>query len=224
MAEQAKPPVIAVLISGSGSNLQALIDNIATGEINATIATVISNTPQAFGLTRAQEAGIETHALDHREYDSRELFDVAMMRIIDKAQPDLIVLAGFMRILTADFVRRYQGKLLNIHPSLLPKYPGLNTHQRAIEAQDRAHGATTHFVTTELDSGPNIIQAEVPILEKDTAELLAKRVQEREHVIYPITVKWFVEGRLRMSDNDAFLDNECLPQSGLVLDSPHTLH
>lgn len=222
--EEAKIPSIVVLISGSGSNLQAIIDAVQSGEIKGKISAVLSNKPDVQGLERAEAAGITTHVVDHKEYEQRELFDVAMIRVIDQYEPDLVVLAGFMRILTADFVRRYQGKMLNIHPSLLPKYPGLNTHARAIEAGDQEHGVTVHFVTAELDSGPNIIQAKVPVLEQDTPDLLAKRVQQQEHVIYPIAVKWFVEGRLKMEGNHAYLDHEALPETGLVLDSPHTLH
>lgn len=223
-AEEARIPSIVVLISGSGSNLQAIIDAVAKDEIKGQITAVLSNKPDVLGLERAEKAGIETHVVEHKNYGQRELFDAAMIRIIDKYEPDLVVLAGFMRILTADFVRRYEGKMLNIHPSLLPKYPGLNTHQRAIEAGDQEHGVTVHFVTAELDSGPNIIQAKVPVLKQDTPETLAKRVQEQEHVIYPIAVKWFVEGRLSMTENQARLDHEIMPESGLTLDSPHTLH
>lgn len=223
-AEPASPPVIVVLISGSGSNLQAIIDQVESGDIQAKIGAVISNRPGVKGIERAKTAGINTHEIDHKEFPQRELFDAKLIRTIDEYQPDLVVLAGFMRILTADFVRRYEGKLINIHPSLLPKYPGLNTHQRAIEAGDSHHGVTTHFVTAELDAGPNIVQARVPVLPQDSAEQLAQRVQSQEHVIYPITVKWFVEGRLQMQGDKALLDNEELPATGLQLDSPHTLH
>ncbi len=222
--EIAKAPIIVVLISGSGSNLQAIIDQVASEEIPAVIGAVISNRPEAKGLERAKKAGIPTATVDHKNFEQRELFDANLIRTIDEYQPDLIVLAGFMRILTPDFVRRYEGKLLNIHPSLLPKYPGLHTHQRAIDAGDLEHGVTTHFVTTDLDSGPNIIQATVPVLPQDTAESLATRVQHQEHVIYPITVKWFVQGRITMSGDTAQLDGVDLPQSGLPLESPNTLH
>lgn len=222
--EPAKLPVIVVLISGSGSNLQAIIDNVQSGEITAEISAVISNRPGVKGLERAEQAGITTRVIDHKDYPQRELFDVQMIRAIDEYQPDLVVLAGFMRILTPDFVRRYEGKLLNIHPSLLPKYPGLNTHQRAIDAGDNEHGVTTHFVTAELDSGPNIIQAQVPVLAQDSSETLAARVQTQEHIIYPITVKWFVQGRLNMQGDKALLDGKELPEFGLRLDSPNTLH
>ena len=213
-----------VLISGNGSNLQALIDQVSSHEIPAQIAAVISNKPGVYGLERATKAGIETKVVDHTRFAQRELFDANLIRAIEEYQPDLIVLAGFMRILTTDFVNRYEGRLLNIHPSLLPKYPGLNTHQRALDANDEYHGVTTHFVTADLDSGPNIIQAKVPVLPQDTAQTLAARVQEQEHIIYPITVKWFVQGRVRMQDGQALLDGEPLPASGLPLDSPNTLH
>lgn len=223
-AVEAKPPVIVVLISGTGSNLQALIDEVRNENIPATIAAVISNKPGVEGLDRARKAEITAEVVDHTRFDQREEFDLNLIRAIDKYQPDLVVLAGFMRILTADFVKRYEGRLLNIHPSLLPKYPGLNTHQRALDAGDQHHGVTTHFVTADLDSGPNIIQAQVPVLPQDTPETLAARVREQEHIIYPITVKWFVQGRVKMLDQAAFLDGEPLPQSGLRLDSPNTLH
>ncbi|MFT6028862.1 MAG: phosphoribosylglycinamide formyltransferase-1, partial [Oleiphilaceae bacterium] len=157
-------------------------------------------------------------------YPEREVFDAKLLREIEKHQPDLLVLAGFMRILTTDFVKRYEGRMINIHPSLLPKYPGLHTHKRAIEAGDSYHGITVHFVTAELDSGPNIIQAKVKTFENDTIESLAKRVQEQEHIIYPIAVKWFIEGRLEMSENHVLLDNEILPDTGLVLEAAKVLH
>ena len=223
-AEAPRTPRIVVLISGGGSNLQALIDAIARGDINAEIAAVISNIPEAYGLTRAENADIETIVLDHRNYAARELFDAAMIKKIEALDADLVVLAGFMRILTPDFVRRYQGRLLNIHPSLLPKYPGLHTHQRALDAGESNHGVTVHFVTAELDGGPNIIQASVPVLPNDTTETLATRVQQQEHIIYPIAVKWFVDGRLTMTSEGAKLDNTLLPASGLRLESQMTLH
>jgi phosphoribosylglycinamide formyltransferase-1 len=223
MIEEAPKPKVVVLISGNGSNLQALIDNLGT-EIPADIVCVISNRPDAAGLDRAKNASIHTRVIDHADFEQRELFDAALIREIDKHAADLIVLAGFMRILSNDFVRRYQGRLLNIHPSLLPKYPGLSTHQRALNAKDKKHGVTVHFVIPELDAGPNIIQAEVPVLKQDDAESLANRVQKQEYVIYPIAVKWFVEGRLQLHGDRALLDQEVLPESGLYLDSPHTLH
>ncbi len=222
--EVPKPPRIVVLISGSGSNLQALIDQIECGEINAQIVGVLSNVPEAYGLERARKAGLNALAIDHRAFSSREQFDAAMIRKIDPLEPELVVLAGFMRILTPDFVRRYEGRMLNIHPSLLPKYPGLQTHQRALEAGDCEHGATVHFVTAELDSGPYIIQGKVPVLPQDDVKTLTARVHQQEHVIYPIAVKWFVEGRLKMQDGQALLDEQALPSSGLQLESAHALH
>lgn len=221
---EGRTPKIVVLISGSGSNLQALIDAIASNSFEAEISCVISNKSGVYGLERAIKANIPCKVISHQDYPQRELFDAQLMREIEKHSPDLIVLAGFMRILTTDFVKRYEGRMLNIHPSLLPKYPGLNTHQRALDAGDQFHGVTVHFVTAELDSGPNIIQAKVSTFENDTAESLAKRVQEQEHVIYPIAVKWFVEGRLKMTENAAHLDNEKLPDTGLILDAAKVLH
>jgi len=221
---EGKDPVIVVLISGSGSNLQALIDAVEKNEINGKIEAVISNKDGVKGLQRAKDANIKTHVVDHKKYEQREIFDAELIRQIDNYEPDLIVLAGFMRILTSDFVRRYEGKMLNIHPSLLPKYPGLHTHQRALDEGDKEHGVTVHFVTAELDSGPNIIQSKVSTLPQDTAETLAIRVQQQEHVIYPIAVKWFVDGRLTMHQNHATLDKEQLPESGLILEANDTFH
>lgn len=204
---------VAVLISGSGSNLQALID--AAGErAGFSVCAVISNRPGAYGLVRAAEAGIPASVVDHRDYPDRESFDSALMAEIDRHTPDLVVLAGFMRILTPEFVRHYSGRLLNIHPSLLPKYQGLHTHQRALEAGDSDHGATVHFVTEELDGGPAIVQALIPVHAGDSAELLAKRVQLQEHKIYPLAVTWFAQGRLRMVEDRSELDGELLPRSG----------
>lgn len=208
---------IVVLISGSGSNLQALIDGQASGDLPIEIVGVISNRPGAKGLERAARAGIAHFTLDHTAYPDRESFDAALARQIDALQPDLVVLAGFMRILTADFTRRYLGRMLNIHPSLLPKYQGLNTHQRALDAGDREHGVTVHFVTAELDGGPQVIQAVIPVRADDDATSLATRVQTQEHIIYPMAVRWFAEGRLEMRDNRALLDGELLPASGYQL-------
>ena len=205
---------VVVLISGSGSNLQALIDGQNAGTLPITIAAVMSNRPGVLGLERAEKAGIPTQTLDHKAFADRESFDKALALEIDHHQPDLVVLAGFMRILTPAFVRHYQGKMLNIHPSLLPKYQGLNTHQRAIDAGDDIHGVTVHFVTEELDGGPPIIQAHVPIMSDDTADTLAKRVQTQEHIIYPMAVKWFAEKQLSMVDNQVYLAKKILPSNG----------
>lgn len=207
---------VVVLISGSGSNLQALIDS--QGDDNpARIRAVISNRADAYGLTRAQNAGIATQVLDHKAFAGREAFDSALIEAIDVFQPDLVVLAGFMRILTPAFVRHYAGRLLNIHPSLLPLYKGLHTHQRALEAGDAEHGCSVHFVTEELDGGPLVLQAVVPVQPGDTAESLAMRVHMQEHRIYPMAVRWFAEGRLRLGAAGAMLDGEKLPTTGYLI-------
>ncbi|WP_226667071.1 phosphoribosylglycinamide formyltransferase [Microbulbifer aggregans] len=208
------PCRIVVLISGSGSNLQALLDDAAKADSEYGIQAVISNKADAFGLTRARNAGVETQVLSHRDYGDRESFDQALIESIDAYQPDLVILAGFMRILTPGFVRHYSGRLLNIHPSLLPKYQGLHTHQRALDAGDSEHGVTVHFVTEELDGGPAIIQASVPVLADDTPETLAQRVQVQEHKIYPLAARWFAQGRLRMAGDRTELNGELLPRSG----------
>jgi len=205
---------VVVLISGSGSNLQALIDGIADGGIPARIGAVISNRADAYGLIRAQNADIATAVLDHKAFEGREAFDAALIETIDAHQPDLVVLAGFMRILTPAFVRHYAGRLLNIHPSLLPRYKGLHTHQRALEAGDTEHGCSVHFVTEELDGGPLVVQAVIPVQAGDSPELLAKRVQIGEHHIYPLAVRWFAEGRLHLGPQGAELDGVLLPASG----------
>ena len=210
---------VVVLISGSGTNLQALIDAAASEDASFSICAVVSNKPEAFGLTRATDAGIDAVTVSHKDYTDREAFDAALIDAIDQYAPDLVVLAGFMRILTPGFVRHYSGRLLNIHPSLLPKYQGLHTHQRALEAGDREHGVTVHFVTEELDGGPAIVQALVPVEAEDTPDTLAKRVQVQEHVIYPLAVSWFAEGRLRMVEDRSELDGELLPRSGKQISS-----
>ncbi|MGR6841556.1 phosphoribosylglycinamide formyltransferase [Aliivibrio wodanis] len=206
---------IVVLVSGSGSNLQAFIDACGNKIPNARISAVISNKSDAYGLQRAVNAGINVHSLNATGYESREKYDEALATLIDLHQPDVIILAGFMRILSEAFVLRYQGKMLNIHPSLLPKYPGLHTHQRAIDAGDKEHGTSVHFVTPELDGGPVILQAKVPIFEEDTIEEVASRVQAQEHVIYPMVANWLAEERLTMQDGKAQLDGNILGLSGL---------
>ena len=207
---------LVILVSGGGSNLQSLIDGCASGEINATVSAVISNNPDAGGLERAANAGIPNLAIDHTAFDSREAFDQALSELIDSFSPDLVILAGFMRILTAQFVDHYLGRMMNIHPSLLPAYPGLHTHRRAIEAGDKMAGATVHFVTPELDGGPSIIQAQVEIEPDDNEASLAKRVLSFEHKIYPQAVKWFCDNRLIMHNNHVLLDNKAISESGII--------
>lgn len=208
---------LAVLISGSGTNLQAIIDAVEANTLDADIGVVLSNRTDAGGLQRAQNAGIATEVLDHRQFDSRESFDQAMVETLDRYQPDTVVLAGFMRILSPLFVRHYAGRLINIHPSLLPKYRGLNTHARALEAGDLQHGCSLHFVTEELDGGPLIAQAPVEILANDTVDSLSKRVQEREHLLYPLVLQWRAEGRLELNQNGVLLDGKALPEQGFQL-------
>jgi phosphoribosylglycinamide formyltransferase-1 len=203
---------IVVLISGNGSNLQAIMDNSANG--NYRISGVISNKADAYGLIRAQQSNIATQVIDHKQYASRDLFDNALAKAIDEYNPGLIVLAGFMRILGADFVKHYQGRILNIHPSLLPAYPGTNTHQRVLDAGEKQHGVSVHFVTEELDGGPVIAQEAIAIEPTDDADSLAEKIHQKEHILYPTVVSWFADGRLRLDGNDAYLDERLLPESG----------
>ncbi|MEW8318300.1 MAG: phosphoribosylglycinamide formyltransferase [Candidatus Thiodiazotropha sp.] len=203
---------VVVLISGSGSNLQAIIDS-AGRDLPIEIRAVISNRPNVHGLQRAAEAGIETAVLDHKAFTDRERYDRALMALIDSYSPALVALAGFMRILTPALVRHYAGRMFNIHPSLLPKYTGLHTHQRVLDAGDALHGASIHFVTEELDGGPLIVQAQVPVMAGDDADTLAARVLEKEHQIYPLAIRWFAENRLRLDENgDVRLDDRKLEQ------------
>lgn len=209
---------IAVLISGSGSNLQALLDQLPRDRCQ--LVAVLSNRAEALGLQRAADADIATRVLDHREFASREDYDQALIAAIDAFQVDLVVLAGFMRILTPGFVRHYHGRLLNIHPSLLPLYKGLHTHRRALDAGDHEHGASVHFVSEELDGGPVILQARVPVLADDDEQRLAQRVLQQEHIIYPLAVRWFAEGRLRIDNaGRACLDGEPIPPGGIRLEN-----
>ena len=208
---------VVVLISGSGSNLQALIDAGQNPASPARIRAVIANRADAYGLQRAENAGIATRVLDHKTFADREAFDAALMATIDAFSPRLVVLAGFMRILSPAFVRHYQGRLLNIHPSLLPRHKGLHTHQRALEAGETEHGCSVHFVTEELDGGPLVVQAVVPVLPDDNADSLARRVQIEEHRIYPLAVDWFATGRLRLEPQGAVLDGDTLPITGHLI-------
>ena len=201
---------LVILISGGGSNLQAIIDAIVNDGLEAEIKAVISNQANAKGLERAARANIPTHIIDHKHYPDRISFDQAMIEIIDPLKPDLVVLAGFMRILSDNFIDHFQHRLINIHPSLLPKYKGLNTHQLAIDNHDAVHGASVHYVSHELDSGPVVIQAEVPVLASDNAETLASRVLKEEHEIYPMVIKMFARGRLTFDKNRLNLDNKHL--------------
>ena len=188
-----------VLISGNGSNLQSIIDNAKS--IDLTICCVFSNKMDAFGLKRAAKAGIPCVALDETLFDSKLGFDQEIMKVIDNYQAEVIILAGYMRILSADFISKYSGKILNIHPSLLPKFPGLNTHQRAIDASEKKHGASVHFVTEEVDGGPVIAQQSVNIDSTDNPQTLAKKVLEKEHILYPKVINWYTQGRLKLLNN-----------------------
>ncbi len=209
---------LVVLISGNGSNLQSILDACASGRINGSVAAVFSNKAAAFGLRRACNAGVPTHALAVSDFPNRKAFDHQLMQVIDACAPDLVVLAGYMRILSSAFVAHYQGRLLNIHPSLLPKYPGLHTHRQALANGDGEHGTSAHFVTDELDGGPVILQAHVPVFPDDDEEAIAARVQHQENAIYPLVISWFVEGRLAMREGKAWLDNQPLPPQGYTYD------
>lgn len=195
---------IVVLISGSGTNLQSIIDK----NIPAQICAVISNNPDVMGLERARQAGIPAVVLDHRPYPSREAYDQALRQCIESHQPDLIVLAGFMRILSDDFVHHFYGKLINLHPSLLPAYKGMHTHQRVLEAGEPLHGSSVHFVNTELDSGPVLLQARLPVLPNDSADSLELRIKTKEHIIYPTAISWLAEGRIRLENEEIYMDGE----------------
>lgn len=210
------PARIAVLISGRGSNMQAFIDACADGRLDAEICLVLSNRADAAGLETARAAGLPVACIEHRDYPSREAFDAALVQCLAPREPDLVILAGFMRILTPVFIEPFFGRLLNIHPSLLPKYPGLNTHQRALDAGDREAGATVHFVTPELDGGPPILQARVAVEPGDDADSLAARVVRQEHQIYPLAAHWFLQGRLTLNQDGAFLDGQKIPASGIL--------
>lgn len=206
-------PRIVVLISGRGSNFEAL----ARAALPATFVAVISNAPEARGLTTAASLGIATAVVDHRTYARRDDFDAALATEVDRCEADLVVLAGFMRVLTPGFVARYQGRILNIHPSLLPAFPGLHTHRRALEAGVRIHGCTVHFVTPSLDAGPIVIQAAVPVLPRDTEETLAARVLDEEHRIYPQAVRWFCERRLMLTpEGRVRIDGEPASRGALI--------
>ncbi|MFL0804783.1 MAG: phosphoribosylglycinamide formyltransferase [Agarilytica sp.] len=215
-AQKQSPARVVVLISGGGTNLQALIDGQENGVLPVEICAIISNKDGVRGIERAEKHNIPAIVLDHKLFASREAFDLRLQEIIDTLEPDIVVLAGFMRILTPEFTAHFEGKMINIHPSLLPKYQGLHTHQRAIDAEDTEHGATVHFVTAELDGGPPIIQARVPIFEGDTADTLAARVLEKEHKIFPLAVRWIAEKKIEMREKSSFLNGEKLPATGFI--------
>lgn len=205
---------LVILISGSGSNLQAFIDATLKGVLDAEILAVISNKEDAFGLERAKKAGIKSLALCHNDFPDRESFDQALAERIDGFNPDLIILAGFMRILSEQFVNHFLGKMINIHPSLLPKYPGLNTHQRAIDAGDDQHGASVHYVIPELDSGPVIVQGVIDRMGEQSVEQLASRLLKIEHLIYPLAVEWIAQERIKFNHGLIYLDGEPLGPRG----------
>ncbi len=211
-ADPVDKPRILVLASGSGTNLQALIESTRERDYPGEIVAVGSNRPQAFALERAAQAGIETFTVDHTRFDSREAFDAELRLQMERYQPDLVVLAGFMRVLTPALVRAFHGRMLNVHPSLLPKYRGLNTHQRAIDAGDPIHGVSVHFVTEDLDGGPVIARAEIEVQPEDSHQTLSERVLQQEHILYPIVVRWFCEGRLQLAGHDRVLfDGQPMP-------------
>jgi phosphoribosylglycinamide formyltransferase-1 len=216
------PAPIVVLISGRGTNLKTILDEMRGGRLPVEVRAVISNNPDAAGLGIARAAGVATEIIDHRAFRERAEFDAALMRAIDRHQPKLVVLAGFMRILGADFIRHYAGRLLNIHPSLLPAFRGLDTHARALAAGVREHGASVHFVANDLDGGPVVVQAALPVRAGDTAEALAARVLEQEHRIYPLAIRWFVEGRLSIRNGQVLLDGARRPEQGLTPAAPQS--
>ena len=217
------PLPVVILISGRGSNLQSIIDAVAQQRLAVDIRAVISNRPAAAGLQRAREAGLAVEVVDHTQFPDRQAFDQALLTCIERFQPALVVLAGFMRILTAGFVHHYQGRMLNIHPSLLPAFPGMNTHRRALQAGCSQHGASIHFVTEAVDGGPVVLQAQVPVQPDDTATTLAARVLEQEHRLYPLAISWFAEQRLQLdSSGQATLDGKVLTGPVIVTQESET--
>lgn len=209
-----QPLKIVVLISGNGSNLQAIIDAISYGSLDASISAVISSQANAYGLQRAQQAGVMTHVLSGDNFNDRAEYDRALMEIIRLYQPELLVLAGFMRILSDDFVRHFRGQIINIHPSLLPKYTGMRTHQRALAAREKQHGCSIHFVTEELDGGPIIAQMSCDILATDTPDSLRLRVHALEHRLYPIVLQWFSKKQLQLTNDTVLFNGKPLPSTG----------
>jgi len=208
----AKPCKTAILISGSGTNLQAFIDAVRNGDLDLELGVVFSNNPGAYGLERAENAGIPTACIQHSDFPDRGSFDRAVIAELDRFEPDLLVLAGFMRILSPKFVAHYAGRILNVHPALLPLYPGLNTHQRVLDAGDQWHGSTVHFVTDELDGGPRILQGRLAVVAGETAEELAQRVQAVEHRIYPQAAGWVGSGKAAFRHGQTWIDGKQAPQ------------
>ena len=209
---------VVILISGSGSNMVNLVEHCQAGDINAEVVAVVSNRAEAAGLAKAESLGVHAESLSHREFATREVYDDKLTELVQSFQPDLVVLAGFMRILTPVFVNAFSGRLLNIHPSLLPKYKGIHTHQRALDAGDKEHGVSVHFVTEELDGGPVILQAKIPVFEGDEADDLQARVHEQEYRIYPLVVRWFCAERLNLTADGVNLDGEKLGAQGYAAD------
>jgi len=205
----------AILISGSGTNLQAFIDAVKSGDLNLDLTVVFSNNPNAFGLERAEKAGIPTACIQHSDFPDRESFDAAVIAELDRFEPDLLILAGFMRILSKSFVAHYVGKILNIHPALLPLYPGLNTHQRVLDAGDEWHGSTVHFVTEKLDGGPRILQGRLAVIPGESADELESRVQTIEHKIYPLAASWVGSGKVKFRDGYSWVDGKCAEEPAI---------
>ncbi len=217
---------IAVLVSGSGTNLQAIIDAQQSGQLPVRISVVLSNRQDAYALERAKQAGIPTVVVEHKAFPTREAFDEAMIQALAPYPIDTLVLAGFMRILTPVFVNHFHGRLLNVHPSLLPRYRGLNTHQRALDNHDEVHGCSIHFVSDELDGGPLVAQAQVPVLASDSAATLAERVHKSEHLLYPKVLYWRATHALMLTNEGVTLNGELLPTTGVTfayMESPHQL-
>ena len=210
MPKKASTNRIAVLVSGGGSNLQSIIDNVHESDIAAEICCVISNRKQVYALDRARLANIPTAVIESNAYDERRLFEQALLAQLEQHQADVVVMAGFMRVLSAEFIQHYTGRILNIHPSLLPEFTGLHTHQRALAAGKKRHGCSVHFASAELDCGPIIMRAEVAVLSDDNEETLAQRVLLQEHKIYPLCVQWLCEGKVKLDDNEIFYCDEKL--------------
>ncbi len=211
---------IAVLISGNGSNLQSIINHTQSGHINANIVCVISNSADSYGLARAIQADIPTQVVDHTHYASREEFEKELVKTLKIYKSELVILAGFMRVLSDFFINEYQGSILNIHPSLIPEFPGLHTHQRALKTGETEHGCSVHFVTVNLDQGPVIIQAKVPVHDSDDPKTLAERVLEKEHIIYPLAIKWFCQKKLSCK-NETVLFNDKSLDKPIMLTAAH---